>query len=197
MIATPLRSSDVGYCTSLMSISGLYGAWVPSRGQSDIYLAREAIANQFFLDRNFDVLVWIDSDIDFTREQYLELVESSEPLVSGLYTARGMNLPHCKYDDGQLMPLNEIPESGMIKSRWLPGGFLKVHRCVFKAIVDQKLTRTYGPDGILHEFYQRRFFATHPMSEDYAFADLAREAGVQGWLNCGLRVDHDGRKFGC
>jgi hypothetical protein len=31
------------------------------------------------------------------------------------------------------------------------------------------------------------------LSEDYSFSDLVWSAGIQPWMNCGIRLNHDGR----
>jgi hypothetical protein len=180
-----------------MMISGLYGGWVPLSGQSDIHHARNTLANSFLQNPQFNTLVWIDSDIGFTRENFAALLSSTEPMVSGLYTDKAQPpMPHCRDDTGQPVPLKEIPEQGMLRMRFLPGGFLKVTREVFEVIVEKKLVPTYH-QGKFHQFYNGRIFNDLLMSEDYSFSDLACAAGVQPWMDCGIRLDHDGRKFGC
>ena len=197
MIATPTRGSEVGYCIGLMTISGLYGGWVPLVGQSDIHMARDTLANAFFNNPQFNTLLWIDSDIGFTRQDVLSILATKEDIVSGLYTTKGLPpTPHCLNDEGQPVPLEDIPPQGMLRTRFVAGGFLKVNRCVLQAITDQKLTRSCHK-GTFHLFYDRRIFGDKVMSEDYSFSDLAFAAGFDSWIDCGIRLEHDGRKFGC
>jgi hypothetical protein len=196
MIATPMRGSQVQYCVGLMMIGGLYGSWTPLTGQSDIHMARDTLANGFFNDKRFDTLVWIDSDMGFTREDFLALLHSTEPLVSGLYTTKGLPpRPHCLDEDSKPVPLEDIPAQGMIRTRLVAGGFLKVEREVLEAIAKMPLRTCL--DGTFRLFYERRIFNDRVMSEDYSFSDLAYEAGYPSWIDCGIRLEHDGRKFGC
>jgi hypothetical protein len=197
MIATPMRGSQVQYCVGLMMVNGLYGSWTPLTGQSDIHMARDTLANAFFLNKNFNTLVWIDSDIGFTRQDFLDLLHSTEPIVSGLYTTKQI-VPqvHCLDHDCKPVPLEDIPTQGMLRTRLVAGGFLKVEREVLQAIVDKKLVRSCHK-GQFHLFYDRRIINDLVTSEDYSFSDLAYEAGYTSWINCGIRVEHDGRKFGC
>jgi predicted NBD/HSP70 family sugar kinase len=37
---------------------------LPMAGQSDIYVARNVLANEFVRRKEFDAMVWIDSDIE-------------------------------------------------------------------------------------------------------------------------------------
>lgn len=197
MIATPMRGSQVQYCVGLMMVGGLYGSWTPLIGQSDIHMARDTLANGFFNDKRFDTLVWIDSDIGFTRQNFIDLLDTTEPIVSGLYTTKSSPpVPHCLDADAKPVPLADIPAQGMLRTRFVAGGFLKVERCVLQAIVDQKLVRSCLKDAF-HVFYERRIFNDLLLSEDYSFSDIAYEAGFPSWIDCGIRLEHDGRKFGC
>jgi hypothetical protein len=197
MIATPLRDSQVQYCVGLMMSAGLYGSWTPLIGQSDIHMARDTLANGFYHAKQFDTLLWIDSDIGFTRENVIDILNTTEPLVSGLYTTKGLPpVPHCLMEDTKPMPLKDIPDQGMLRTRFVAGGFLKVEREVLQAIVDKKLVRTCL-NNEFHVFYERRIFNDLLLSEDYSFSDIAYEAGYQSWIDCGIRLEHDGRKFGC
>ncbi len=197
MIATPMRGSQVQYCVGLMMLTGLYGSWTPLTGQSDIHMARDTLANAFYQNKLFDTLVWIDSDIGFTRQDFIELLNTTEPLVSGLYTTKEQPpRPHCLDWDCNPFPLEDIPAQGMLRTRLVAGGFLKVERRVYQAIVDQKLVRSCHK-GQFHLFYERRIVNDLVTSEDYSFSDIAAEAGFESWINCGIRLEHDGRKFGC
>lgn len=84
----------------------------------------------------------------------------------------------------------------MLRTRFVAGGFLKVERQVLQAIIDKKIVRTCL-GGKFHVFYERRIFNDLLLSEDYSFSDIAYEAGFDSWVDCGIRLEHDGRKFGC
>lgn len=197
MIATPMRGSQVGYCVGLMHSSGLYGGWLPLSGQSDIHIARNTLVNAFWAQEQFETLMWIDSDICFTREQLIAILGSTEPLVSGLYTDKSpVPAPHCRDADGGPVALIDIPAQGMLATPFVPGGFLKVERQVLESIVSQQLVPVYA-NGTAYQFYQGRIFREVLMSEDYSFSYLASQAGFRPWIDCGIRLDHDGRKFGC
>src|SRR5208282_6625858 len=88
LIATPIRGNQTVtlYTAGLLQSMGLHGGWLPMAGQSDIYVARNVLANEFLARKQFDTLVMIDSDIGFTRQDLQNLIESDEPMVSGLYT---------------------------------------------------------------------------------------------------------------
>jgi hypothetical protein len=177
----------------MMMSAGLHGGWLPLAGQSDIYVARNVLANEFVGRKEFDTLIWIDSDIGFTRQNLQELIDTDEEMVSGLYTDKCQPpMPFCRGEDGMTVPLDQIPAQGMIKARFVPGGFLKCERSVYDKIIAKGDRPVYG-GGKFHHFYNGVIALDNLLSEDYAFCEVARAAGVQPWINCGIRLSHDGR----
>jgi len=195
LIATPIRGNQTVtlYTAGLLQSTGLHGGWLPMAGQSDIYVARNVLANEFLQRTDYTTLVMIDSDIGFTRQHLQDLIESQEAFVSGLYTDKCQPpMPFCRDVEGKPVPIEDIPLQGMLKARFVPGGFLKVDRSVLEAIIEQKLVASYG-GGKFHHFYNGRIVFDNLLSEDYSFSDLVYQAGFQPWINCGIRLNHDGR----
>jgi len=195
LLATPIRGNSTVtlYTAGVMQSTGLHGGWLPMAGQSDIYVARNVLANEFLRRKEFDTLVCIDSDIGFTRDQLKALIDSEEPMVSGLYTDKCQPpMPFCRDNDGIQQPLEHIPAEGMLPARFVPGGFLKIERIVFETLIEKKMVVSYG-SGNFHQFYFGRIVLDNLLSEDYSFSDLAYQAGIQPWINCGIRLNHDGR----
>ena len=86
----------------------------------------------------------------------------------------------------------------MIETSFLPGGFLKVERRVYQTIIDKGLVPEYGGvNGMptFWQFYNGRIFNRNLLSEDYSFSTLIREAGFQAYIDCGIRLNHDGRTY--
>jgi hypothetical protein len=177
----------------MMQSTGLHGGWLPMAGQSDIYVARNVLTNEFLRRTEYDTLICIDSDIGFTRQNFQDLVDSEEPFVSGLYTDKCQPpMPFCRGMDARPIPLDEIPKQGMLKARFVPGGFLKIERIVLETIIQKGLVASYG-QGRFHHLYNGRVVMDNLLSEDYSFSDLVFTAGFQPWINCGIRLNHDGR----
>lgn len=195
LVATPIRGNSciTLYTAGLLQSTGLHGGWLPMAGQSDIYVARNVLANEFLQRKEFDTLVCIDSDIGFTRQNLQDLIDTEEAFVSGLYTDKCQPpMPFCRGNDGMTVPLADIPKQGMLKARFVPGGFLKIEREVFNAIIAKGICPIYG-EGKFHHFYNGRIALDNLLSEDYSFCEVVREAGFQPWINCGIRLSHDGR----
>lgn len=201
VIATPCRDGKfhATYAAGILQSAGLNGGWLPMAGQSDIYVARNMLANTFLHKKEFETIVWIDSDIGFTRDNLKQLLDSDEPVVSGLYTDKCQPpRPFCRGEDGEPIPDNEIPAIGMIPTSFMPGGFLRVDRIVYQTIIDKGLAPEYGGVNNLptfYQFYNGRIYNHNLLSEDYSFSLMVREAGFQSWIDCGIRLNHDGRTY--
>jgi len=198
LLATPIRGNQTVtlYTAGLMQSAGIYGAWLPMAGQSDIYVARNVLANEFLRRKEFDTLVMVDSDIGFTRQQLTDLIDTDEQVVSGLYTDKCQPpVPFCRDENGMQLALEDIPMSGMLQARFVPGGFLKVERSAFDTLIskaDELGIKQYGQKNFWH-LYFGMIALDNLLSEDYSFSNLMWLAGVQPWINCGIRLNHDGR----
>jgi hypothetical protein len=201
MICTPCRDGKfhASYSAGILQSNGLYGGWLPMAGQSDIYVARNTLANTFLQNKAFDTIVWIDSDIGFTRDNLKQLLDSTEPVVSGLYTDKCQPpRPFCRDEEGKPVVDADIPQQGMISTNFLPGGFLRVDRIVYETIAAKGLAPEYGGINnlpIFWQFYNGRIFQRNLLSEDYSFSLLVKEAGFTSWIDCGIRLNHDGRTY--
>lgn len=196
LMCTPIRGNSTVtlYTAGLLQSSGLHGGWLPMAGQSDIYVARNVLANEFLGKKEFDTLICVDSDIGFTRQNFQDLIESDGLIVSGLYTDKCQPpTAFCRDEEGNQVPLEDIPAVGMIRTGFVPGGFLKIEREAFNKIIASGLVPTYGPTDNFYQFYNGRIYNKNLLSEDYSFSWLARQAGIDVWMNCGIRLNHDGR----
>lgn len=196
MIATPTREKklNLSYVIGLMSINGAYGGWMPMGGQGDIHIARTTLVNQFLVTKH-EALIFIDGDIGFSRSDFLELVASDAPYVSGLYPGK-CDTPEWIFRDinMKVMPPAMVPAAGLLKVGLIPTGFLKIHRCVFEKIVELELAQPYAA-GKHHHFFPSSIVDDYIQSEDYAFCNLAKQAGFEPAINCAIRLEHDGRRI--
>src|SRR5271166_4650295 len=195
LIGTPIRGNQTVtlYTAGLLQSAGLHGGWLPMAGQSDVYVARNVLLNEFYKRKEFDTLVWIDSDIGFTRQQLQDLIDTDEQFVSGLYTDKCQPpMPFCRDENGVQLSLEDIPKEGMLAARFVPGGFLKIERTAIDTLIEKGNLNQYGNKAFWH-FYFGRVVLDNLLSEDYSFSDLMFSVGIQPWINCGIRFNHDGR----
>ena len=192
MIATPLRGRSVNfeYVVSMLQSAGAYRGWMPLSGQGDIYVARNTLANAFMRQSDAAHIMFIDGDIGWTRQNLLDIIATPHPVVSGLYPGHGPPEWICRDEFGDKIPVASMPKTGLLKSKLVGCGFLKVSRFVFEAIIEQKLAAPYGDN---HQFFKGDIEGDFLLSEDYSFSKMVRQAGFQPMLNCEIRLMHDGK----
>lgn len=204
LICTPVRDGrfHTGYVVGMMQSNGLHNGWLPYSGQSDIYIARNVLANAFLAQKQYETMVCIDSDIAFTRGDLQNLIESDGDVVSGIYPDKTQPpQPFCRDENGNNVAHKDIPPQGMIRSKFIPGGFFKVERRAIDTIIAGAHVDLYGnSEELVYAFYCTRYArndkgSRYMVSEDFSFSVLLEEAGIQAWTNCGIRVGHDGRTW--
>ena len=84
LISTPIRGNQTVtlYTAGMLQAAGLHGGWLPMAGQSDIYVARNVLANEFLRRKEFDTMIFIDSDIGFTRQHLQALIDTAKTVTA-------------------------------------------------------------------------------------------------------------------
>lgn len=187
---------DIEYVTGMMSAATKHhAAWMPLGGQSDVYIARNSLVNNFWYKKEHETLVFIDSDIGFTADDFGALIASPYPLVSGLYCDKGDAQRPVVVAEG-IKTVEDLEGKGTIPAKYLPCGFLKIHRSVLETLVEYKLVAEFGPDeNPQYQFFNGAIEDRYLLSEDFSFCYLARQAGITPMVNCKIRVKHDGRSL--
>ena len=202
LIATPGRMMEAEYVRSLVAtltylnknnISYLY----LNEYSSQVNAAREATAmGSKFLQAfakaplsgqvTYDKIIWIDSDISWNIEDFINLYESKYDIVSGLYfNEEGVPLFTFKEDDIYF-------DKETIKNRQYPFevfgagfGFIAMKSGVFESCKRpwfetefQKITSDEGEEMFI------------PWGEDFSWCIKAHEAGYAVMLDPSIRVGH-------
>jgi len=179
--------------------------WMPLTGEADVSRARSRVASAFLKTEN-DVLLFVDDDIRFKKEDSDKLIDNvvDGKLICGAhYVQKGTIDKTMVMEDGESI-LFHPNEKEPKKCVALPGGFVAFHRSAFEAVL--KLKRHDGDpviplcnEGASWEFYP--FFDSQPMKmdggwrfipEDWSMCLRAREAGVQSWVHPGIMLSHVG-----
>lgn len=148
------------------------------------------------LDKNPDVIMFIDQDVSWEPGDLLKLIETEGEVVAGLYRP--------KTDDEQYMGAPEYnpvtfvpkvrPSDGAIAGRLVPAGFLKVTPdCVDHFMVSYP-QHCYGPmfhlsvDLFNHGVHDRVWHG-----EDYSFSLNWKKCGGDIWIVPDLNINHHGK----
>jgi len=157
LVAIPAGDSkiDCGCVMGLMMCLEYYHRPLFYGGCSNIQFARNSIAHRFMEESTYDWLMMIDSDIQFTRDDWMTLWEGDEKIVIGDYSKKKLGEASAKH--------------GL--------GFTRVHRSVFEKIKDLKtdtgedMARRYYHKGTLMVDYfpQGAIGAGEWIGEDQGF----------------------------
>lgn len=143
------------------------------------------------LDRNADVIVFLDYDLQWKPGDLLKLIETPGDVIAGTY--------RCKIEEEQYMGAvfsgpNGSPElraDGCIKASVAPAGFLKVTSQAIDLFMGAYPELCYGPryrqsvDLFNHGAHERLWWG-----EDYAFCRRYREKCGDVWILPDLDITH-------
>lgn len=203
------REVEAGHAMAMQALVGMCaGMGIRIRMGSiinDAMITRaRARAASEFLESQLDVLVTIDSDIEFDPYQLLRMAEETfeHSLVGGAYAKRSGHSPELAirlkrpasgirqivFADGE--PLAEV--------EYLATGFMAVHRRVFEKVRDHyNLELQHQSTLRFYPFYDS-FSVTKDsgeifrLSEDWAFCERASQVGFPCMLDPRVRLRHWG-----
>lgn len=162
--------------------------------------AKEAI------EGGYDRLLFIDSDIVWTPQDFLKLWNSEEAIIGGTYPFKSFPIRlnfHANQQDwqgGQFQDfIDAFAKKGIIEVNKMPTGFLMIKTNVLKTILEKGLAKEYddenpitGKREYLNDFFpltiQRKLYET----EDWGFCRLAKDAGYKIYLHSDVILDHMG-----
>lgn len=181
LIAIPCMDEiDVEFVQCLMDLKRVGDAEVKFLSGSLVYEAREMLA-AYAVEKEFDYVLWLDSDTVFHETLMLDFVSSDRDMISGVIPARRPPYPSLCYKavDNKLVPITEYEE------RVMP-----IDGCGFGAV----LMKT----KILKESFDRFQTCFQPVKgfgEDLSFCLRARELGYQIFCDPRIEIGHIGKKI--
>jgi hypothetical protein len=215
LIATPAGQGTVetDYAGALLSIGAAHmvGNIVFLKRCSDIGLARNLLASNFFLRSPFEWLVFIDADIGFSYRDFALLMDYPprdgephtwqvwEPLPPSV--ASGERPVSLTPDEQAMLVVadycRKVPELSVISGGM---GFARIHRSVFQALIDMRDDSGAPRIGTFRHKGQEQlnFFPAGPnwegkwLGEDLGFMYLCALAGIQARFERRTRLAHYG-----
>jgi hypothetical protein len=204
VIATPGHSMKAEYVNSLIETI----RWIQSEGKTFTFLnryssfvptARELTAIDSAghnYDTNliasgkytYDVIVWIDSDIEWTAEDFKNLVSSDKEVISGLYQLDWAGSVAVGYPNriGTPTRVNKVEfllHDEPIEVGGVGFGFVAMKSGVFESIprpwfLIGKVLWKEGEDLRVN------------LGEDYSWCERAKAAGYTIWVDPNIKVKH-------
>ena len=213
VIATPFYNHQgyVNYINSMVQTSAvLTKLEIPFEfmaivGDSYIDRARNAIVQKFLKEEQFfkyDKLFFIDSDMRWNVEAFLEMLGMEEDFVGAAYPMKN------KFDDFSVRHFvndNGTPKCnkhGLIESHLVPGGFLCLTRKCLQEMDDKWRTeymQTYvdtssAYKGFTTNLFENRVINGGQQGEDSTFCEKWRNLGHKVWCYPNVDFGHIGMK---
>ncbi len=165
------------------------------------------------MEKGYDKLVFIDSDIGWKWEQLAALLRSDKLVVGGTYPLKQLPLSlnyNVFPEHERLFAQNGVksyeahaefgklsdPSTREIAVRDIPTGFMVIDTRVLRALREKVAAYTDYRIGLptqsVSDFFPVRVRDGILESEDWAFCSLCREHGIPVYLNTAVVVSHTG-----
>jgi hypothetical protein len=206
MIATPMYGGvcTMSYCVSLaMTVADAARerrnvAYKPG-GDSLVTRARNLLTNEF-LKSPCTHLLWIDADLGWEPAAIWRLLDSGKDIVAGVYPKKCLPIswPMNFFTQGQNEPLPTCPETGFIRVKDAPTGFMLVRRHVIETLIERHpewACRFSGGDNPVHGYALWEAFTDEDgmyLSEDFGFCRRAQAEGFEVWVDPTVKLSHTG-----
>lgn len=205
MSQTSTRTSIQKSCILLPYFGGGHGAHLHYRalrrevqgvlqlehGKDTVDAARcLLVAQALKVEPAVEVLVFIDSDVSFTRADYERLVEScleTKSIVGVPYITKTLDgTQRLAHVVGLLTDLRLFYErGGLYPAPYLGMGFTAIHRSVIETVIAESPGMQervlFGGDApeLAHPLFMPMILDGQYLHEDYAFCERARGVGIQ------------------
>lgn len=203
------------YCLNRAHSEGLISDYnLNYLGDSLVHRIRDRHANDA-LRGGYDKLFTIDSDIDFTWEDFRRLITSDKDVVGGSYPlkcfpivvnfnplpdkGRQLLKSHRGYDLEAFEKFKELyaDDEGYVEVTHLPTGFLCIKTDVLKTLAKtvkkyQTFAQENGHRDVMYQFYPSEVVDHQLESEDWAFSRLCAEAGYKVFFDTRVITGHIG-----
>jgi len=200
LIATPCYAGQLtlAYFNSCLSLQeeflakGIDHSWLTTGNESLITRARNTSVATF-MKTDFEFLLFIDADIEFSPEDVAKLWNLQEKVSCGAYSMKRMDKPVSAWKDGKLVILGELSESTPVD--YAGTGFLMIHRSVFEQMKEEypELKHEEGHVGECYAFFDTEIVDGVYMSEDFNFCRLWRNMGGEIILDPSIKLGHHGQ----
>jgi len=161
---------------------------------SAVHRVRYFIANQF-LKSGYDRLMFIDSDIQFTPEDFWKIYEMDADIGVGVYALKTddpVKSGYAAHTGGRLITHTDFPEKPFPVD-YAGTGFMMIKRHVFEKI-RLDLPEIDTVHGKIPRWFDFPIIDGVELPEDYAFCHRARQHNIKTIMHPTVRLKHWGMK---
>jgi hypothetical protein len=165
-----------------------------------IYMSYDALVQrarndivQLALDSNVDDLVFIDTDVDWSPEDFFKLLDHDADIVGGVYPKKGDEEQYpVKIDSTNF----SMDDKGLIEVDGLPTGFMRITKKALQQIWDAspEYTEKHKAKPIRMCFNVTINNRNELVSEDISFCEKWKELGGKLYLDPSINLSHVGTK---
>ena len=204
LVGTPCYGgkADVPYVLSLMETrqhaleTGFRLDVLLIKNESLIQRARNNIVRTF-MEMDYERLMFIDSDIEFTPNDVVSLWNLDVPIAVGVYAMKRPDCPVTAWVSGKMVKVKDL--SGPVDVDYAGTGFMMIKKEVFSAMMEAFPERNHEEgyeQGVRHSFswFDPRVDQDEGiyLSEDYAFCKDAKKLGFKISCDPSLNLGHWG-----
>ncbi len=181
----------------LLTAHGIDWRFLELSGDSYVHRARNTMCDAFLQDPEATDLFFIDSDMSWNPEAFVNMCTLREEVIGGSYPVKNCwdawtSIPHWQEENGENVlrgkPLSD--GSALIEAHVLAGGFLRIKRSVLEKFREhykdlwyyepssapgepnKKFTQFFGAESIDHKFH----------GEDHMFSKHLRDMGTKMFI---------------
>lgn len=199
LFATPMYGGNChhAFFRSSLSLHGFlvqegiphdfYTMW----NESAIHRARNQCVKAF-LETDFEYLMFIDGDIEFTTDDVGRLWNLDTDVAVGCYRMKRDDAPFAAWKNGELLTLDTLPDEPF-EVDYAGTGFMMIKRHVLTRLISDD-NKYEGKEGDMHQVFDFPIRKGIELSEDYAFCEDAANAGFKVMMDPKVRLKHWGIK---
>ena len=172
----------------------------------------------YFLNYDFDYLLFIDSDLSGFENAILKLIQADKDIIGCTYPKKAIKKKFINYDithsvknhncrdcvDFNINLFKSINETikdlidfgGIIEVKNLPTGCMLIKKEVFEKILKLKGNNIFYYDYTSqtrnYDFFQVGIRDGRYMSEDYGFNELCKDCDIKSYCNFNFNLSHYG-----
>ena len=149
--------------------------WLLMWNESLIQRARNNLVKQF-LNTNYERLMFLDADIEFSAEDVSKLWNMNKDIAVGVYPMKRKDAPYAAWVAGA--PITNLKEYNKpLKVGYAGTGFMMIKRKVFERLQSKMPGKSHEEGGGSFAWFDPRVEDGVYLSEDYAFCNDARSIG--------------------
>ena len=193
----------------LLTVCGIDWRFMDLSGDSYVHRARNTMCSQFLEDPDATDLFFIDSDMSWNPDAFVEMCLLPDGVLGGSYPVKNgwdnwTSIPRLYEENGGMHYKGRELGDGtaLLEAHVLAGGFLRIKRQVLEAFRDkypdlwyvEPSTDPKNPQKQYTQFFEAGNIEHTFYGEDHSFSKRLRDMGVQMFIYPNATISHYGVK---